>query len=110
MKPTTFTCPDCGGVLMNDPAEQEYVCQIGHRYSPLGLLYNQNREFESRLWMILQLLQARSNFLEKLSKDTQDPEKARLFRDHAQRASSDSDDVRELIERQLKDIAAEEQQ
>ena len=46
-----IACPDCGGVLnqIQTGAELRFRCQIGHAYTPLGLVDAQNRELERAL-------------------------------------------------------------
>ena len=46
-----FSCPDCGGVLnqIETGNEQRFRCQVGHAFTPLGLVDAQNGELERAL-------------------------------------------------------------
>jgi two-component system chemotaxis response regulator CheB len=50
-KPSHISCPDCGGVLNQIVLDEElrFRCQIGHAFTPLGLVSAQNEELERAL-------------------------------------------------------------
>jgi two-component system chemotaxis response regulator CheB len=50
-QPSHISCPDCGGVLNQILVEDElrFRCQIGHAFTPLGLVAAQNEELERAL-------------------------------------------------------------
>lgn len=57
--PTVYTCPDCGGTLM-ELVEGElvrYRCHVGHAYTPLTLLDGQREQIEDALWNALRALE-----------------------------------------------------
>lgn len=57
--PSVFTCPDCGGTLM-ELVEGElvrYRCHVGHAYTPLTLLNGQEHQIEAALWSALRALE-----------------------------------------------------
>ncbi len=56
--PTTYVCPDCGGVLMEyqNGDMVRFRCQVGHAYSPDTLIANHSETLEDALWMALRTL------------------------------------------------------
>jgi two-component system chemotaxis response regulator CheB len=57
--PSTYVCPDCGGVLMeyHDGHLFRFRCQVGHAYSAEILIAEQSEALEDALWMALRTLQ-----------------------------------------------------
>lgn len=51
-----YSCPACGGVLYDRPDEQ-YLCRLGHRYSPVSLAADQRVVVEDALWVALRALE-----------------------------------------------------
>lgn len=49
--PSPISCPDCGGVLnhIDSDGEIRFRCQIGHAFTPLGLVEAQSAELERAL-------------------------------------------------------------
>ncbi|BAS56326.1 chemotaxis protein CheB [Leptolyngbya boryana NIES-2135] len=49
---STFTCPDCGGVLweLHDQNLMRYRCHVGHAYSIDSLLSEKDNSLERALW------------------------------------------------------------
>ncbi len=100
--PSTFTCPDCGGVLFeldNEPVR--YRCHTGHAFSLRSLAHVQEELTDSALWAALRALQEKEAVLRRLAA-------ASLGR-HASRASAalhEADEIataakhlRELVEK-----------
>lgn len=57
--PSVFTCPDCGGTLM-ELVEGElvrYRCHVGHAFTPLTLLNGQQEQIEAAMWSALRMLE-----------------------------------------------------
>lgn len=50
--PSTFGCPDCGGVLWELHEDQllRFRCRVGHAYSAEGLLGTQGESLDAALW------------------------------------------------------------
>jgi two-component system chemotaxis response regulator CheB len=57
--PTVFTCPDCGGTLMEllEGELVRYRCHVGHAFTPLTLLDGQEHYIEDALWSALRALE-----------------------------------------------------
>jgi two-component system, chemotaxis family, protein-glutamate methylesterase/glutaminase len=65
---TTFTCPDCGGILweMKDDTHR-YRCQTGHVYTENVFVQRQADELEDSLWASIRLLEERKDLLLKVA-------------------------------------------
>jgi two-component system, chemotaxis family, protein-glutamate methylesterase/glutaminase len=59
------TCPECRGPLteLQDDANVEYVCLVGHRYSPEALLHAHAETQERSLWSAVVALEEASNIV-----------------------------------------------
>jgi two-component system chemotaxis response regulator CheB len=67
--PSTFGCPDCGGVLW-ELREGEFVrfrCRVGHAWSGDALLDEQARQFDEALWIALRTLEERAALSRKIA-------------------------------------------
>jgi two-component system, chemotaxis family, protein-glutamate methylesterase/glutaminase len=58
-KPSTFACPDCGGVLwqIKDGDLLRFRCRVGHGWTSDGLLDKQHATLEAALWSGLRALE-----------------------------------------------------
>ena len=66
-RPSRFTCPDCGGSLWDDDAEQGKLrCRVGHSWTTLGLLEQQAVTLEQALWTALRALSERADLARRL--------------------------------------------
>lgn len=66
--PTTFVCPDCGGVL-NRLAEDRVLafrCQVGHRWSGDDLRASLHGKVEDAIWVALRVLDEQIHLDEQL--------------------------------------------
>jgi two-component system, chemotaxis family, protein-glutamate methylesterase/glutaminase len=77
--PTTYVCPDCGGVMMeyHDGQLFRFRCQVGHAYSAVSLIAAQSEALEDALWMALRALQENA----KLTRRLADRAEARGYRE-----------------------------
>ena len=68
-EPTLITCPDCGGVLMEDYKNGvlRFACQVGHAYSPESLVNGQGVALEAALWNAHRTLDERADLLRRLA-------------------------------------------
>lgn len=60
--PSTFGCPDCGGVLW-ELREGEFVrfrCRVGHAWTGDALLVEQDDRFDEAMWIALRTLEERA--------------------------------------------------
>lgn len=69
-KPSSFSCPDCGGVLweLQENGVLHYRCRTGHSYSPSGLFVLQDGALEEALWTAIRALEERAEMSEVLAK------------------------------------------
>ncbi|MDH6165489.1 two-component system chemotaxis response regulator CheB [Variovorax boronicumulans] len=67
--PSTFTCPDCGGVLfeLDDKRPVRYRCHTGHAFSLRSLAATQEQVTDSALWSSLRALQEKEAILRRLA-------------------------------------------
>lgn len=67
--PSTFSCPDCGGVLfeLHDKRPVRYRCHTGHAFSLRSLAHTQEQVTDSALWSSLRALQEKEAILRRLS-------------------------------------------
>lgn len=86
--PSVYTCPDCGGVLSEIKEENavRFRCYTGHSYTVSDLLFNQEHNIESTLWVALRMMEERKNLLQKMEVQTRDRGFHRFARDHQQKA------------------------
>src|SRR5690606_1893603 len=63
--PTVFTCPDCGGILMQIEEEpvHRYRCYTGHSFTEQVLEDRQVEELEESLWVAIRMMEERRNLL-----------------------------------------------
>ena len=67
--PSTFTCPDCGGVLfeVSDRTLVRYRCHTGHAFSLRTLAHTQEQLTDAALWTSLRTLQEKESVLRRLA-------------------------------------------
>lgn len=66
---TVFTCPDCGGVIWQEGAEQHlgFRCHVGHAYAPEIFMSAKSEQFEAALWASLRLLKEKATLSRQLA-------------------------------------------
>jgi two-component system, chemotaxis family, protein-glutamate methylesterase/glutaminase len=57
-EPSTFSCPECGGVLwdLGDEDLRRFRCQVGHAYSAVHLFHAQEAAMQGQLWAAVRAL------------------------------------------------------
>lgn len=104
--PSPYSCPACGGVLYDRPDDQ-YLCRLGHRYSPLSLASDQRDVVEDALWVALRALEEAAS-LEARVRDRAgsrgDARMERRFEERRKAARGRADRIRDV----LKTFATEE--
>ena len=70
--PSTFTCPECDGVLwrLADTQPPRYRCHTGHAYSLRSLDASQRKSTEDAIWAALRALQEREQLLRRLAQSS----------------------------------------
>jgi two-component system, chemotaxis family, protein-glutamate methylesterase/glutaminase len=67
--PAVYSCPDCGGVLMEyqDGDFLRFRCHVGHAYSAESLVAKQSEALEDALWMALRALEENAELSRRLA-------------------------------------------
>ncbi len=68
-QPTTYICPECGGVLMEYHEDHliRFRCQVGHAYSTESLMAEQAEKLEDVLWIALRTLEENIRLTQRLA-------------------------------------------
>jgi len=68
--PTRFTCPDCGGVLHthDEGGVGQYLCSVGHAYSPDSLDVEHARSLERTLWSAARIVDDRAALMRDMAR------------------------------------------
>jgi two-component system chemotaxis response regulator CheB len=68
-KPSTFTCPDCGGDLweLSNTKPQRYRCHTGHGFTIRSLQHALAETSEQAVWSALRALQERQTLLREMA-------------------------------------------
>jgi two-component system chemotaxis response regulator CheB len=86
---TPFTCPDCGGTLVQITHEKaaRYRCYTGHSFTQASLAEEQNKKLEESLWVAIRMMEERKNLLNAMSSndDGSRTERAQQIRTHITR-------------------------
>lgn len=95
-------CPECGGVLTEQPEAGvlQWECRVGHRYSPEALMEAQADSVEAALWAAIRALSDRAALLERMTDQAEARGRvrsARRYRRQAQSASDQADLVRQAL-------------
>ena len=67
-QPSSFSCPDCGGVLWEVAGKAaRFRCRTGHAYSPSSLHMIHRSKLEEALWASIRSLEEHAELTERLS-------------------------------------------
>jgi two-component system, chemotaxis family, protein-glutamate methylesterase/glutaminase len=102
--PSTFSCPDCGGVLVEyyDGDLLRHRCQTGHVYSPASFLAQQGEELEHALWAAFRALNERVSLADRLAAEAQrqnDTSGAQRFSQLRAQAAAQQEWIHQLLQR-----------
>src|SRR5215212_5648034 len=66
---STYSCPDCGGVLwqLDEKSVPHFQCHVGHRYGPDELVVAKSRALEQALYEAVRGLKEKAMLLRQLS-------------------------------------------
>ena len=73
-QPSTFSCPECGGVLheIQDGEFARYRCRVGHAYTPETMLAEQSEALEIALWTALNTLEESISLNKRMAQQAQE--------------------------------------
>ncbi|MDF5711205.1 MAG: chemotaxis protein CheB [Nostoc sp. S4] len=73
-KPSTFTCPDCGGTLweIQEGKMLRFRCHVGHAFGAKTLLALQSEKMEEALWTAIRALQEKAKLAEQMASRMRD--------------------------------------
>lgn len=100
-RPSTYSCPACGGVLWETHDEPpSYRCRVGHAYSPGTLDATQHEVVEEALWSVLRTLEERASLNERLARrarDVGDAGGAERFEERQRDAHRRAEQIRKVL-------------
>jgi two-component system chemotaxis response regulator CheB len=82
---TPFTCPECGGSLMEAAEIDRFRCRVGHEYSGETLVDANGARVEAALWTALRSMEERADLLGRLADriESRRPQLAEMYRSRA---------------------------
>lgn len=101
-KPSTFGCPDCGGILweLEEGNLLRFRCRTGHAYSSETLLATQSDKLEDALWIALRALEEKASLSHRMALRMEARNQAlaaQRFKEEAQSAWQRSAIIREVL-------------
>lgn len=98
-KPSTFSCPECGGVLweLKDDKLVRFRCRVGHAYTINNLGEEQDRAVEASLWAAMRALEEKAALEKRLSESMTDPKMGSRFKERAQTDSEHAETIRKVL-------------
>lgn len=101
-KPSGFSCPECHGVLWEQPDDAllRFRCRVGHAYSADTLLAEQSGGLETALWMALRALEEKAALAHRIATHAQQRNHAALA-GRFEEQQRDSEQHAEIIRRLL---------
>ncbi|MEA5625911.1 chemotaxis protein CheB [Nostoc sp. UHCC 0251] len=101
-KPSTFGCPDCGGILweVEEGNLLRFRCRTGHAYSVETLLATQSDKVEDALWIALRALEEKASLSHRMASRMEARNQtlaAERFKEEAQSAWQRSAIIREVL-------------
>lgn len=101
-EPIAFTCPECGGALLqiNDRGATQWRCHVGHRYSLSSFSEAHADAVERAVWVALRKLRERQSLNEQLAREnTASPDIKKRFKENASSAAHDIQLLEEVLAR-----------
>jgi two-component system, chemotaxis family, protein-glutamate methylesterase/glutaminase len=101
-KPSSFSCPECGGVLWEIPDETflRFRCRVGHALSAENVLLEQGEQAERALWSALKALEEKVSLSRRLAKKAREDGRyysAQNFENKIQQIEKDALVLRQLL-------------
>jgi two-component system chemotaxis response regulator CheB len=67
--PSGLTCPDCQGVLFTVQPDRRFRCRVGHAWTAIALLEQQDAELEKALWTAVRTLEEKRQLADRMRAD-----------------------------------------
>lgn len=100
-KPSSFACPDCGGVLWElvEHGFLRYRCRVGHAFTPQHLNAEQRHAIEMALWSALRALEESASLYQRMAQGALPNRQgsAARFRDRADHTEENARVLREFL-------------
>jgi two-component system chemotaxis response regulator CheB len=101
-RPMLLSCPDCNGVLQEfgEGKLMRFRCQVGHEFSPDGLVEAQNDEVERALWTAVRALLESAAVARRLAEAARNGgrlKSSERYEDQRRVKNNDADLLRKLI-------------
>lgn len=111
--PSTFSCPDCHGVLNLVPDDRvlRFRCRTGHAWTSQSLASQQEEQVEEALWIALRVLEERADLSNRLAEQAHAQERsfsAAMFRRRAEEADRSVRALRAVLESELTSVERSE--
>ncbi len=108
-RPSVFSCPDCGGVLMeiDDGRLVHYRCRVGHAWNPESLLTEKGNSIERALWTALRALEERAQLSGRVAETAHgrgNDVVADRFMSQARQALDEASVIRDLLYREISEL------
>ena len=102
--PSTYGCPDCGGVLweMREGDVMRFRCRVGHAWAAESLLAEQVDSMEAALWTALRALEESASLCQRLearARNRGHERSAGQFAEQAQDALRHATSLRNILQR-----------
>jgi len=99
-RPSTFGCPDCGGVLweIQENGFLRFRCRVGHAYTARHLGAEQRHAIETALWAALRALEESASLYRRMADRADQSNNERTAEQFQNRASNTDDNARVLRE------------
>jgi two-component system chemotaxis response regulator CheB len=104
---SSFTCPDCGGVLweVRDGDLLRFRCHIGHSYSLNSFIAGHNNAVETALWSAVRSLEEKAALARRMAtaaRENHRVKSANQFEERAEEAEQQAAIVRQVVSQQNK--------
>jgi two-component system chemotaxis response regulator CheB len=102
-EPVAFTCPDCGGALLqikDGHNGMQFRCHVGHRFSMESFSEAQADAVERAVWIALRKLREREVIHQQLAENrSASPEMKRRYEENAAAAARDIELLEQVLAR-----------
>ena len=110
-RPSSFACPDCGGVLweLEENGFLRFRCRVGHAFTARHLSAEQRHAIETALWSALRALEESAalyhRLAERANKNGQ-PQSAERFQERADNTETNAKTLRQFLV-EVNEVAAD---